>query len=149
MVKVRKRSLVALALLITGVGAVALWWLYSSWAALQGGVVGKYTGSFWGQGPPVLLQFKSDESFVLEEYPPGSTLPGLPIRGRWRMSGRVLILETGAAAHAPVGIARSILEGFDRPLITSERAKVRVVSADKEGLVLDLGGVNWVLKRVE
>jgi hypothetical protein len=67
--------------------------------------------------------------------------------GRWRLSGRVLIAETGPAALAPVGTIQSFVERFDGPLVGNEVSKFRIVSADEAGLVLDIGGMERVFTR--
>ena len=146
MQKTRRRMVLAAGLvaLVGGVGG----WLYWSAASLARWVPGRYTATALDGLSTVVVRFSPDGAAVEEIYPPGAALPKSTVSGRWRLSGRVFVLEDGPAAAAPVGPLDAFLEQFEGPLLASGLSRFRVVSADESGLVLDLGGgLTWSLSR--
>jgi hypothetical protein len=133
------------------VAAVAILciWGYHRVTALGRWVPGTYTAISWDGKGTTTLRLGPDGSAVWENYvPAGAAAPSTRFVGRWRLSGRVLLFETGAKAAAPVGVFQPLFERFDSPLQTQEMSRSRVVSADPSGLTLDLDGVEWRLQRV-
>jgi hypothetical protein len=141
----RRRSLIVVVLLLAG---AAGWWAYARWTAAREHVPGTYVGTSWDDSETVVVEFLPDGEAHREVYAPGAAQPRLTARGRWRVTGSLLVLEEGPAALAPVGLSDSVAEMFADPLISPDVSRFRLVSADDEGLVLGLGGeAQWVLRR--
>jgi hypothetical protein len=138
-----RKWLILAAVLVALVGGWLVW-RAKSWSRR---IPGHYTAVGFDSKSKVVFQFSSDGSSLIEIFPPGVAEPKSSVRGRWRLSGKVFILEDGAAATAPVGWLDSFNEQFEKPLLGGERSRFGLVSADETGLVLDLGGLNWTLKR--
>ena len=133
--------LIALVALVGG----WLWWRSLSPARL---VPGRYTALAFDNQSTIVFQLSPDGSALEETFPPGAAQPKSAVRGRWRLSGRVFVLENGTAATAPIGLLDSFAERFERPMLGNVRSRFRLVSADESALVLDLGsGVIWTLNR--
>jgi hypothetical protein len=141
----RRLVLVAVPLvLLTGVGA---WMYWQSWR-LERWVPGRYSTERFGDPAPAVLRLRPDGSLLWDVYMFGTERPAIPVRGRWRLSGRVLVLEDGDAAAAPIGLLQPLTERFKRPSFLRDWSRSWVTSADESGLVLDLGdGITWTLTR--
>jgi hypothetical protein len=137
--------LLGLALVVTAVGLGL--WLFDPAPRLW--VPGTYTATSLDGVGTTVLRLAPDGSAVWEDFPRDASASTVRPASRWRLSGRVLILESGSAAAAPVDFLQSLFERYDTPIMMPEVCKVRVVSADRSGLILDLGGVRWVLRRKE
>lgn len=134
MPKTSRRRGLALVLLLAAAGVA--WFAWSYWA--DGGIVpGAYTAD--EGAATVVTRFGPDGAWVQERFPAGATVPAAVASGRWRVAGRVLVLETGAAAAAPVGALDRFAERFREPLLGSEVTRLRVVSADADRVLLDYG----------
>jgi hypothetical protein len=128
--------------------ALAIGWQAWRSMSLARRIPGRYTAIAFDNQSKVVFQFSSDGLAFEEVYPPGAAQPTSTVRGRWRLSGRVFVLENGTAATAPAGLVDSFIEQFESPSVANERSRFRLVSADESGLMLDLGsGVTWVLSR--
>jgi hypothetical protein len=141
------RWLLALAVLLVVAGAVA--WIVSAWRGPgRGRLAGTYAGAAFDSRSTFVLRLAPDGSSQEEVYPPGASRPKSVIRGRWRVSHGLLVLENGGAASTSVGLGQSLGEMFEGPSLGNEVSKFRIVSADDTGLVLGLeGGVTWELAR--
>jgi hypothetical protein len=136
--------LILVAVLVVLVGG-SLVWNAKSWSRR---IPGRYTAVRFDGETKVVFQFSSDGSSLMEIFAPGAAQPKSTVRGRWRLSGKVFILEVGAAASAPIGWLDSFTEQFEKPLLGGERSRFGLVSADETGLVLDIGrGLTWTLNR--
>jgi hypothetical protein len=131
--------------LVGGAGGWQSW--YSSSLSRQ--VPGRYTARAFDNQSTVIFRFSPDGAALEETYPAGAAQPKSVVSGRWRMSGRVLVLENGTAATAPVSLLHSFAEQFESPILGDVQSRFRLASADESGLVLDLGGgVTWALSRI-
>jgi len=141
-----RRRLVLIAaplVLLTGVGA---WTYWQSWKVARW-VPGRYATDRIGDLAPAVLRLWPDGSLVWDVYMFGTDRPAIPVRGRWRLSGRVLVLEDGDAAAAPVGLLQPFTERLEQLMFVRDRSRSWVTSADESGLVLDPGGITWTLTR--
>jgi hypothetical protein len=125
------------------------WWEYARYSPLSEQIPGLYTGTALDNQSTIVFRFSPDGVALEEVYSPGAAQPRSVNRSRWRLSGRILVLESGAAASAPVRFLQSLTERFERPILGNVQSRFRVASADESGLALDIGGgVTWVLSRM-
>jgi hypothetical protein len=139
-----RRWLLVSAVLLTAAGLGV--WLYDP--ITRGWVPGVYTAPSLDKERTITLRLAADGTALCESCPTGSVTPTRLKSGRWRLAGRMLILEFESAASVPVGVFQPLWERYDAPLETPEIMRWRLVSADSRGLVLDLGDVHWVARRV-
>lgn len=144
----RRRRLLGVAAFVV-VLALCVWG-YDRATSPRRWLVGAYTSTRLDGEETVTLRLAADGSAVMEcrdAVRPAAYLTR--VVGRWRLAGRVLSLETGESALAPVGVAQHLFERFEPPTDTRGRGllRSRVVSADAGGLTLDLGDREWRLER--
>src|SRR5262245_20169990 len=116
----KRRWLLASGVLL--VIAVAFGWKAYSFAALRERIPGDYTTTCFDGKRSVVMRFAPNGSLWWEVDPPDPTKP-VTLR-RWRLCGRVLVLEEGAAASAPVSFIDSFATMFANPLMGT-RSKCR------------------------
>lgn len=132
--KSRSRFLLGAAILaVFGYGC--LWWTSSPSRFIPG----TYTGMALDDKTPTVDRFAADGTYSMDWVPPGETRSKTATRGRWRASGRVLVIETGATAATPIGPLQRFTERFSDPIATPEMTRMGIVSADDTKLVLSYG----------
>ena len=147
MQRTRKWSILAVPLvaLLCGLG----WW-YWYHSQLPRQIPGHFTAPGM-QGGDVTCQFwfSPDGTWHSGLYATNVTLPAVTFSGRWRLSGRMLVLEGGTAATVPVSFFKAFMERYETPIHGHEVSRFRILSANESRLILDPGeGLPWTLTRV-
>ncbi|QEL16053.1 hypothetical protein [Limnoglobus roseus] len=122
--KSRRRWLVAVLVVMAGTAAL---YGYAWWASVARWVPGTYSST------------DPDGQRHVVRYNPDGTLSS-PSGGtaiRWRVAGRMLILEPVTAE--PPGWIESVRDRFREPLFSNTVTRYRIVTADETGLVLSWG----------
>jgi hypothetical protein len=142
-----RRRLILIAVPLVLVTSVGGWTYWQSWKVARW-IPGRYTGERFGDLSAAVLRLRPDGSLLWHVDMFNHGRYEITVPGRWRLSGRVLVLEDGQAATPPVGLVQALTERFERPMFVRDRSRSWVVSADETGLVLDFeGGITWTLTR--